>query len=452
MGNDTSKPPQSYSRNVPLNKKQVVHESEFLQTYTGRPSGGEITMGPGQEMMSIGLKILRSVDDSKDYQGDHYGPGELYVIQPSGRRVYLTKGGVQKSNADRLAATGRGYGVGPAVLVGGGVGAPTYTLFSSTSTAPGSSYTAMTVNNAEDFRKAVWFGHENEHKGKYSSRYGSAAINPFQDRPRNAFSTLADVGRGALKVLDVVAIPIIEFGLDEVTGGIAGTALQVSGMDDLLQKGLDQLTEMHGLDFSSTSSKAAPYMSNIISDPRLASQYDLLMKRSRDIADNKDFSTNKYQKELQRIVNSRHEGNVGKMFAVHKLEEMNLRFSAQQQIDVLAKTVAILKKKVPNPPNISWDLIQQGLDNASDPRMQVEFAETTTQNLIKRVVPFMQKQQQSVPTQPVSTGQATKKPEKPSPDPTQKQGSGFINGGRRRDLHPTEIRGFIPSFEPLSAF
>ena len=84
--------------------------------------------------------------------------------------------------------------------------------------------------------------------------------------------------------------------------------------------------------------------------------------------------------------------------------------------------------------------------------MQVEFAETTTQNLIDRVIPFMHQQEDSAAKQQVSTTQPIKKPENTSPDPTKKPGTGFINGAQRRDLHPTEIKGFIPSFQPLRAF
>ena len=444
MGNDTSKPPTNYNQTE-------VHEQDYLQTYTGG-TGDKIDMGTGINPLSIGVKILRSVDDNIDAQGKHYGPGEMYVEKPNGRRVYLTQGGTYKNTAQDLVTQGAHFNEGPAILIDGSPGRPTYTVFSSTSTAPGSSYTPMTVNNIGDLQKAIWFGHENETKGRYASSYGSAAVNPFKDRPRNAFSSLADIGRGALKVVDVVALPIVEYGLDELTGGIAGTAIQVSGLDNFLQQGLDQLTEMHGLDFQSSSNKTAPYMSNKVVDPRLNQNFDRIMQLSRKRAGNKDFSGNRYQKELQTLVNSRHDTPAGKMLGIRKLQEMNLRFSAQQHIDVLAKTVAILKKKVPNAPNIRWDLIQQGLENASDPRMQVEFAETTTQNLIDRVIPFMHQQEDSAAKQQVSTTQPIKKPENTSPDPTKKPGSGFINGAQRRDLHPTEIKGFIPSLQPLRAF
>ena len=106
------------------------------------------------------------------------------------------------------------------------------------------------------------------------------------------FSALADVGRGALSVIDAVAVPVLEFGLDDLTGGVAGTALQVTGLDDFLQQGLDKLTEMHGLDFTSSSNKTAPYFTDIVKDPRLLQNYNKLMDISRKKTGNKSFSTN----------------------------------------------------------------------------------------------------------------------------------------------------------------
>jgi hypothetical protein len=118
MGNDTSQPPKSYSGDVAMNKQQVVHEGEFLQTYRGAyPGGDTVNMGAGVQPMTLGVKIMQSVDDGTDYAGKHYGPNEYYVVSPSGKRTYLTQGGVYKPNADRLVQTGKGYGAGPAVPI-----------------------------------------------------------------------------------------------------------------------------------------------------------------------------------------------------------------------------------------------------------------------------------------------------------------------------------------------
>ena len=453
MGNDTSQPPKSYSGDVAMNKQQVVHEGEFLQTYRGAyPGGDTVNMGVGVQPMTLGVKINQLVDDGIDYAGKHYGPNEYYVVSPSGKRTYLTQGGVYKPNADRLVQTGKGYGAGPAVVVGGPVGSPTYTVFSATSTTPGSAYTPMRINNVGDWQKAVWYGHENDSKGQYASRYGSAAINPFKDRPRNAFSFLADVGRTTLQVVDAVAVPVIEWGLDAVTDGTAGTLLQVSGLDNFLQQGLDKLTELHGLDYSSTTNTTSPYFSNIVQDPRLDAQFSKMMRVSRTKAFDKTQKNNQYQKELQKLVNSTNHDNARKIATMHKLQEQNLRYDGEQQIDILSKTMAMLKKMVPNPPDFKWDLAEQGLKYASDPRMKIEFAERTTENLMKRVVPFMKKQAANPPLQQNSTAQPAPKVEKKDPDPTQKVGSGFINGSKRQSNHPSEIRGFIPEGLPITGF
>ena len=433
MGNDTSKPPTNY------NPKEV-HEGEYLQTYRGG-TGEKVNMGQGIKPLSLGVKIIQSIDDHKDYLGQSYGPNEYYVVQPNGRRVYLTKGGEYKKNADTLIVAGAHFGEGPAIMIGGDVSAPTYTVFSSTSTAPGSAYTPMTVNNPNDLRDAIWYGHKNEPKGQYASSYGSAAVNPFKDRPRNTFSTLAEIGRGVVKGIDALAIPVLEFGLDEVTDGLGSTLMQVTGLEDVLQQGLDKLTEMHGLEFKTGSSSTAPFFTDIVRDPRMNDQYHTLIVESRKKTTNTAFSTNRYQKELAKLVNTPHRNNAEKMLAMRKIENMNLRFDGQQQMDMLSKTVKLLKKMVPDPPGFSWDLTEKGLANATDPQMQIRFAERTTENLLKRVVPLMKKQAQSAQQTPTSAAKATEKPDKTPEDPGTKVTSGLINGGKSQDAHPTEIKG-----------
>ena len=449
MGNDTSQPPKAYSGNVPMNQKSVVHEGEFLQTYTNAPGTDKVPMGGGASM-SLGVKILQSTGEGTDYQGKKYGANEMYVVQPSGRRVYLTEnGGKYKANADRLVATGKNYGAGPAVVVGGSVGSPTYTVFSSTSTSPGSAYTPMRINNVADWQKAVWYGHENQPKGKYASSYGSAAINPFKDRPRNAFSTLADVGRGALSVIDAVAVPVLEYGLDELTGGVVGTALQVTGLDDILQQNLDTLTTLHGVTYDPSATTTQAYLSNVMKDPRLDEEFHNAMQISRHKAYDSGQKTNRYQKELQKLVNGRYTDNASKISAMHKLANQNYRYDAQAQHDVLQKTVALLKKMVPNPPGLDWKNVEIGLTN-NDPSFQVEFAELTTDKLMKQVVPLMK--QQSTDNQQKSPPSQAPEVKKTTPDVPGKTGSGFINGSVSRYSHPTEIKGFISNLEPIDAY
>ena len=448
MGNGTSQPPKKYSGNVPGNRDHIVHEGDFLQTYKG--GGTEtISMGTGVPAMSIGVKILQSVDTGFDENDRKYGPGEYYVIKPNGKRVYLTKGGDYKAQVATLVTMGKAYGAGPAVIVGGPVGAPTYTVFSSTSTSPGSDYTPMQITNVGDWQKAVWYGHEKDTKGKYANLYGSAAINPFKSRPRNTFSTLADIGRTTLMIVDAVAVPVLEFGLDAVTDDLAGTLMQITGLDDVLQKNLDTLTDLHGVEFTPSGKQTAGYFVNLAKDPRLDAQFSKMMKISRAKAFGEAGKTNKYQKEFQKLVNHTNYSNNDKMIAMGKLQNQNYRFDAQSQIDVLTKTVKMLRKLVPNPPNWNWDLTEIGLTNP-DPAYQIRFAMHTTENLMKKVVPYMK--QQATDQHQKSTGSTVLTPPKKAPDPATKVGSGFINGAKVRNHHPTRIKGFIPSLEPILGF
>ena len=111
--------------------------------------------------------------------------------------------------------------------------------------------------------------------------------------------------------------------------------------------------------------------------------------------------------------------------------------------------MAILKRKVPNPPGLDWKTIEIGLSN-EDPSFMVDFAEITTDKLMKQVIPVMQ--QQSTDQQQKSAPTAAPEPEKKTPDEPTKQGSGFINGDVSTYNHPTEIKGFISSVEPIDAY
>ena len=428
MGNPSSKPPQSLDTNV-------VHEGDFLQTYRGgNTNADKIDMGPGVPKMSIGAKIIQDTN------------GEFYVTTKQNKKLYLSSGGQFVPQAKYYIKNAKGYGEGPAIILGGNPAHPTYTVFSSTSTAPGSSYTPMTVNNMSDLRKAVLYGHENEPRGKYANMYGSASVNPFEDRPRNAFSTLADIGRGALTVVDMVAVPVLEYGLDMITDDVAGTLLQITGLDNALQSGLDSLTEVHGLDFNSTDTSANLSMSTWIHDPRLDDQLSALEQKSRAKVDR--FPKNSYAKQLGNVLNSRANNEMDKVIRLQLLKAMNLNVDASQQMEILKKTVKILQKMVPNPPDADWGVINRGIEAASTPEDMIRLAQITTRNLKEKVLPFIPKPSVSAAPAPKSVAKTPEKPKKSDEDVPKPQSSAIINGQPKPTHDETRITAFAPAFVP----
>ena len=282
-------------------------------------------------------------------------------------------------------------------------------------------------------------GHPNQTRGKYATSYGDLAVNPFQKRPRNFFSDLADFGRGVEKVADVVLIPIVELGLDELTDGLASTLLEITGAEDALQNQLDALTESQGLDYNSTANKTEDSMSSVIQDPRLDDYYNHIMEVSRGKA---RMYHNQYASELGKISNSRHSTPAAKMMVVHKLQDLNLRSDSKQQTDMVLKTAELLRKMVPNPPDFDWETIESGLKAAQTPQQQINVSKFLTNMMIKKVMPFAKKKDTSAQQQPVSGAAPAKKDGKASPDVAKGTQSAIINGDKLEHQHKSEIQPY----------
>ena len=431
MGNAQDTPPKNYNTNE-------VHEADYLQTYKGGGTGDKVDLGKGLPQLTMGAKIIESVSAAKDDKGVMQPAGEYYVMS-KGKRLYLSKNKQFTDQAKNILTWADNYKQGPTVLVSGKVGSVKYTVFGGTSTAESNEYQPLEIHNKDDLRKALWVGHPNQQRGKYATQYGDLAVNPFEKRPRNFFSDLADVGRGIEKVADVVLVPIVELGLDELTDGLASTLMMLTGAEDALQGELDSLTESQGLDYNSTSNTTEDSMSSVIGDPRLDDYYNQIMKVSRDKAQKYH---NQYTGELSKISNSRHGTAAAKMMVVHKLQDLNLRFDSTQQIDLVKKTAALFKKMVPNPPDFDWQTIENGLGAAQTPQQQINVSKFLTNQMLKKVMPFAKKRDTSVPDQKQSEPKASKKDPKAASAGQKQPQSATINGEKLDHQHKSEIQPF----------
>ena len=375
MGNPQSTPPKSYDINQ-------VHSGEYLQTYRYNPSGDQVNRGTGNPPVSLGAKIIQSQRPMKDRHGNMQPAGEYYVVSKNGGKVFLSQGGQFLNSAAQLVKNAKGYSDGPAIIISGSVSRPKYTMFASTSTSPGDDFTGVTVNDLGDLRKIIKYGHEHDPPGQFSNRYGSAAVNPFTKRPRNGFSTLADIGRGIETAVDIVAVPLFEEGLDALTDGLLGTALSVTGLDNFLQSGLDSILETkEGLDYQSSSTDNLT-LSSWIKDPRLDDELQTIETKARGRVDK--FPKNQYSPQLASILNSAQGDNMSKVTRLRKLENLNLRLDANQQMEVLRKTVKIMRQRAPDVPDFDWGVVQRGMEavtSNNDPTAMLRVAQITTRNL-----------------------------------------------------------------------
>ena len=182
------------------------------------------------------------------------------------------------------------------------------------------------------------------------------------------------------------------------------------------------------------------------------------------------YSGNEYAHELSRVSNSRHVTPAQKMMVVHKLQNLNLSFDSSQQISMIKKTAALMKKMVPNPPDFDWSIIESGLNAAQTPLQQINVSKFLTEQLKKNVLPFVKRPQTKVPVpkpvqEPIkkSTGLppiAAYDPRKPDPllfilgkkdprAPPENKESGSINGAKLMNQHPRHILPHTSSAAPI---
>ena len=446
MGNAESQAPKSYDQHV-------VHEGDYLQTYHGGGPNEKINMGTNQAPVSIGAKVIQSTIALKDRHGRLQKPGEFYVEDKNGQKVFLSENGNFLPSAKILIRNAKGYGFGPSVLITGRPSHPKYTVFSSNVTSQSQSYQPISVYDLGDLRKAIKGDHYSG--GKYGANYGNAAVNMFDEkRPRNAWSDLADAGRTALKVVDFVGVSALELGLDELTGGVGGTLLQVSGLDNFLQDGLDQLTNLKEQEFEHTRDQTDLSMSSWIKDPRLQDELEAVKKQSR--ARVTQFPKNQYSPELGKILGSPANSDMDRVVQLRKLQNLNLSVDADAQMEILKKTVTLLKSKVPNPPDFSWQTVLNGIERSrGDPQSMIRVAQLTTRNLKQKIVPILMAQQ----TQAVSGNSKQDSEQKTAlsgdkqqPATTNLKHSDTINGNVKEPASSTTIHAHFQPPPPIPAF
>ncbi len=408
MGGETSKRPTSYD-------ETVIHDQWYEQTYRHRCQDGDAceSIPLGTDTLQIGVKIIQDNDSRV---------GEYYVMRHT-HRIYLTTNGDWDADAAQKIEKGNNFGNGPAIMMSGPVTAPVYQVFGATDTMETREYKPMLINSMADLRTAVELGHGGVKQGRMAGRYGSLAVNPLIDAPSDEW-TPSDFQKTVSAIGSALVAPIITGVVDDLTFGIGGTLMQVTGLSDKIAEGVQQLNAMgKEIGYESQTSTLQPTLFNMIKDPRMDKYYNQI--KSASVQNASAFADDQYGKELGKAVNVPHRTQQDKFLAIQHFTDLNANLLASQKTNKLMETVNMLKQVIGNVdiPGFDWSQIDDGIQQAS-----IRSAAATenvisyfTDVIAKKVLPVAQ---QILANQPPPPQQFQKPPpqqfQKPPPQQFQK--------------------------------
>ena len=161
MGNVADSKPQNYSAD--MMGRPYVYGGGYMATYKQSDPNAD-SVGYGNQKMQLGVKMLQDVQP---------GPrqGDLYVVDPNGKRLYFTHDNKPYEAAGAIIKHGVGYGNGPAVMITGSPLQPQYHMFYSKDAdmhGPTNQWTPIAINNKSDIMTALRQG-PHDTGGKYNS-------------------------------------------------------------------------------------------------------------------------------------------------------------------------------------------------------------------------------------------------------------------------------------------
>ena len=375
MGGETSKRPGNYD-------ESQMHEYDFEQTYRHRCQHDCENIPYGGDSIQIGVKVIQDTDDKI---------GEYYVMRHGMHRIYLTTNGDWNPDAEEKIEHGDNFGNGPAVMISGPPSHPVMSVFGTTDTMSGTNWTQMVVNNVNDLKRAINVGHKGIKQGRMAGRYGSLATNPLKDAPRDAWSP-TPFSEGLQRIGSAFVTPIAMAVVDNVTFGVGGTLMQVTGLSDAISDNLQKLNDIGtDLDYQSSMNEMDTSLVNFISDPRTDKYYDQVRAASRQNAIN--FADDDYAKELGKAVNVPHTSQQEKIEALKHFQDLNSNLAASQKTKMFMNTVNTLKQVVGNSiPGWDWSQIDDGIQQASyrSPEATENVIAYFTEKLASDVMPVAQ--------------------------------------------------------------
>ena len=152
MGNVLDSKPQKYS-DQQFHPTTYGGVAGYMATYHQDDAAAD-HMQYGQTQLQFGVKILQDVDPGPQQ-------GELYVTNPSGKRLYITHEGQVAPYAADYLKQAQDYGNGPAVMITGTPTNPQYHMFTVAGGdyhAQGVSWEPVPINNEKDIVSAMTEG------------------------------------------------------------------------------------------------------------------------------------------------------------------------------------------------------------------------------------------------------------------------------------------------------
>ena len=272
MGNDHITRPKSFDENI-------IHQQGYLQTYHKDRRRRETFPLGRNTTVNIGVKIIQSYENGR--------LGDYYVMQENGQKLFLTKNRVPFEDASTRIKYGVGWGSGPAIQISGRPDNVKYKMYAATETSTGSVFKPFEIKSVADMRRVTLLGHANNNVAENAGFFGDASVSgPFEERPRNWWSTAADLGRSVVIGAEKTILPATEVVLDLFTEGMGGQVLEMVAGEEI-QGALDNLIKFED---DTRSLKTNNDIFKTVTDPRLD---DELYRQSRMgddmLADTGDF-------------------------------------------------------------------------------------------------------------------------------------------------------------------
>ena len=357
MGNVADSKPQNYASD--MRGRPWVYGGGYMSTYKQNDPNAD-SIQYGNTKMQLGVKMLQDMEPGSRQ-------GDLYVVDPNGKRLYFTHDNKPYPQAGAIIKHGAGYGNGPAVMITGSPLQPQYHMFYSKDAdmhGPTNEWTPQAINNKADIMTALDQGPHGT-QGKFANYYGDASINPFGAKEgRNAWTDINQVEHTIGIIISKVALPIAEIALDSFVPG-ASLVMQATGLNKTIQGGIDNMMAPPA---QVPSGPFDPQISNMIKDPRLGSYLQQIQDQSQQFI--KKYGDSGYHAS-QGLASATPQQQIIK---ARQIAEENQTLYVQSQVQAMQDNITQLKKILP--PTAGGDIFQNietglGLAQTNQQKMNV---------------------------------------------------------------------------------
>ena len=387
MGN-TGSIPTSFSQDDPTQ----MQSGEWLQTYRHDPQvkTDRIQWGSQGSHLDIGAKVMQQV-----------GGKDLYIVNAENQKVFLTRNGVQLSNAKELIKQDPAYGLGPMVEILGPPTSPQYYIWSGNQFSGGDTYQPYKINNMQDLQYVINHQTGNPYANtQHSGQYGEAAIaGPFQKRPRDFWTGVADAEKFISNVGMSLIVPIAA---DVISMAVPGFSMltQVTGLQNDLGNAISNAQQNYQKSIQYKSgTQFDTSLSSVITDPRLNSFFNNSMTGYTNIAK----ETQNHDPGILMLPDTTPQQ---KLLKARALQTAAANMQSEQDETKLESLMAQLQVKYPK--KLDWkyyNQMQSGLKLANNATEKLNVLSAFTKKLVSDV--------QNIQKQATNTPEEVEQPQQP---------------------------------------